>query len=173
MTAAPPVRPQRCRFERRRRVRRHPARPAASARPPARHRDQTAWTVHRARWLTAGRRRVVEDRRPATGARDRCRRANTRSSLPPKNARLLKPRYPIRRSRQHRRRQRVQLTAGILEIFIFQRNAELALLHGVLREPRVGAQPAAALRIEARSSSTRRRLVPAHALRHHAQGEQP
>src|SRR5439155_2675216 len=61
---------------------------------------------------------------------------------------------------QHRRCQCIELTAAILDLHRPEVR-ELSLLHGVLREARVAAQPAAALRVEA----ARRPLATAPALR--------
>ena len=60
--------------------------------PPARHRDQSAGTVHRARRLTAGRRRVVQHRRPVRAARDRCRPRTRDRCCRRRTPALLKPR---------------------------------------------------------------------------------
>ena len=80
--------------------------------------------------------------------------ANTRSALPPTNASALKPRYPISRSSRIGLGQRVQLPRLVVERRLPE-ELELALLHGLLRQPRIGPHPAGALRVAGRSSSTR------------------
>src|SRR5207249_170078 len=126
---------------------------------PAWHRDQTSRTFHRARWPTAGRRRVVEDRRPGRAREIGVDREDTIVAAAEEGEALEAP-IADQTVEQYWRCQRIELTAGILDLHRPE-EGELALLDGVLREARVAAQPAAALRIEA----ARRPLATASALR--------
>src|SRR5439155_17343197 len=123
------------------------------------HRDQASRTFHRARWPTAGRRRVIEDGRP-----DRAREIGVDGEdtivAAAEECEALEAAISDQTIEQHRRCQRIELTAGILDLHRPEVR-ELALLHRVLREARVAPQPAAALRVEA----ARRPLAAAAALR--------
>src|SRR5262249_41530146 len=116
-------------------------------RATARHRRQTSRTFHRARWPAAGRRRVIENRRPGRPREIGVDREDAIVAAAEERE-ALEASITDQAIEQHWRRERIELTAGVLD-FHRPEERELALLDGVLREARVAAQPVAALCVEA------------------------